>query len=194
MNKYMQSYRYILFICFFTAGLFSQQEKFNIYAGVERCQVCHETPEMGNQHGVWKDTKHAKAYETLLTEESALIVQEKGYSTPAYETPECLSCHVTGYNNPDAIFAENFTIQNGVQCESCHGAGESYRKEIIMCDREVSIVNGLILPKPDDCLTCHNEKSPRYKPFDYEVYYKKMEHHKNPEYKCETEEDEDEDW
>lgn len=61
-----------------------------------------------------------------------------------------------------------------------------------MCDRELSVANGLILPKPDDCLTCPNGESPRYKTVVYETYYEKMKHKNNPDYNCFfDEEDED---
>jgi hypothetical protein len=169
-------------------------DKENIYAGVQRCKVCHETDEMGNQYAVWKLSQHANAYKTLLTEESAQIAKSWGLSLPAQESPECLKCHVTGYNNSKAEFGKKFNNEDGVQCESCHGPGESYRKENIMCDRDLSKANGLILPKPEDCLTCHNEESPRYKTFSYESYYEKMKHKKNPDFNCTSDDEEDEDW
>lgn len=164
------------------------------YVGVDRCKVCHETAEMGNQYAVWAQSKHAQAYQTLLGEDAASIIKERGIKTPANETPECLSCHVTGYNQKDAVYGKKFDKTKGVQCESCHGAGEKYRQQDIMCDVETAKANGLILPTPEDCLTCHNENSPRYKPFDYKTFYSKIEHHKNPDYNCDTGEEEDEEW
>jgi len=164
-----------------------------MYAGVQRCQVCHETPEMGNQFADWSASKHSQAYQTLLGEDALAIAKERGMSVPPSESPECLGCHVTGYNDPDATYGEKFVKESGIQCESCHGAGERYRKEIIMCDKDLAISLGLRVTKPEDCLVCHNEKSPRYKPFDYESFYKKIEHHKNPDFKCEAQEEE-EDW
>jgi len=40
--------------------------------------VCHETPEMGNQYGVWAASKHAQAYQTLLGEDALSIAKERG--------------------------------------------------------------------------------------------------------------------
>ncbi|NQT63264.1 MAG: cytochrome C554 [Candidatus Marinimicrobia bacterium] len=179
---------------FLILSIANGQDSPNIYAGAQRCQVCHETPEMGNQHANWVDSKHAKAYETLLGEDALAIAKEQGMTVLPSESPDCLSCHVTGYNDPNAEFGEKFEKESGIQCESCHGAGELYRKEIVMCDKDQAIANGLIIPKPEDCLVCHNEKSPRYKPFDYDSFYKKIAHTKNPDFKCETDEDEDEEW
>ena len=183
-------------MCVMITLLFSEKgpDDKNIYAGVKRCKVCHETEEMGNQYTVWEHSKHADAYKTLLTEESAEIAKSWGLSLSAQEAPECLKCHVTGYNNSKAEFGKKFIKEDGIQCESCHGPGEAYRKENIMCDRDLSITNGLILPKPKDCLSCHNEESPRYKTFVYETYYEKIMHKSNPDYSCPSDEEEDEDW
>jgi len=166
----------------------------HIYAGVERCQVCHEADDIGNQFGAWQASNHAKAYQTLLSEEAAKIAKEKGLKKPAYESPECLECHVTGYSDPKAEYGEKYKKEDGIGCESCHGAGEFFRKADIMCDIEMAKANGLIIPKEEDCLRCHNERSPRYKPFDFKTYDEKIAHKLNPEYKCENAEEEDEDW
>jgi len=188
----------ILFInmCIISSLLLGEDNasKYNVYAGVKRCKVCHEAEDMGNQYSVWEHSKHASAYQTLLTEESAEIAKSWGLDSPANEAPECLKCHVTGYNNSKAEFGKKYNKEDGVQCESCHGPGEKYRKENIMCDRELSTAMGLILPTPEDCLTCHNEESPKYKVFSYDTYYEKIKHKKNPDYECESDEDEDEDW
>lgn len=122
------------------------------------------------------------------------IAKSWGLTKPAHEAFECLTCHGTGYNNPKAEFGKKFNRNDGIQCESCHGPGESYRKENIMCDRNLSLSNGLILPKPEDCLSCHNEKSPKYKTFDYNKYYEKMKHKKNPDFECSTSEVEEVEW
>ncbi|MFQ6614799.1 MAG: multiheme c-type cytochrome [Fidelibacterota bacterium] len=193
MSRFIITILTILFT--FLYGSEGEGKTTHAYVGVDRCKICHETTEMGNQYAVWTETAHAKAYETLLGEEAAKIAQERGLKTPANEAPECLQCHVTGYNVPDAEFGKKFDKTKGIQCESCHGPGEKYRRQDIMCDVETAKANGLILPKPEDCLTCHNENSPKYKPFDYAKYYPKIEHHKNPDYTCDTgDEEEDEDW
>ncbi len=166
----------------------------HIYAGVERCQVCHEADDIGNQFAAWHASKHAIAYETLKSEDAAKIAKERGLKKPAYESPECLECHVTGYADTLAQYGEKYKVTDGVGCESCHGAGEFFRKADIMCDIEKAKANGLIIPTAEDCLACHNERSPRYKPFDFKTFDAKIAHKLNPEYKCESAEDEEEDW
>jgi hypothetical protein len=39
------------------------------------------------------------------------------------EDDRCLLCHVTGAQDPDALFASSFDKTEGVGCESCHGPG-----------------------------------------------------------------------
>jgi hypothetical protein len=45
-----------------------------------------------------------------------------------------------------------------------------------MKSREQSLKNGLILPTKEVCITCHNEKNPFHKPFDYASAVKKIAH------------------
>ena len=38
------------------------------YIGVKKCGMCHKSEAKGNQLGQWKESKHAKAFETLASE------------------------------------------------------------------------------------------------------------------------------
>ncbi len=68
------------------------------------------------------------------------------------------------------------TIEEGVSCESCHGPGSAYKKMKIMKDHEKSLANGLIVPTEKVCKTCHNEKNPFHKPFDFKKMVAKVQH------------------
>jgi hypothetical protein len=46
----------------------------------------------------------------------------------------------------------------------------------IMKSRELSLANGLIIPDEKVCLTCHNEKNPFHKPFNYKEAVAKIAH------------------
>ena len=39
-----------------------------------------------------------------------------------------------------------------------------------------SVAAGLIIPNKATCVTCHNEKSPTFKGFDYATYFAKIAH------------------
>ncbi len=140
--------------------------------GAKSCKACHSNVKMGGEaYKVWEGTPHAKAFKTLQTAEADKIAKEKGFSTKAAETDECLGCHVT-----DKKFAAE-----GVGCESCHGAGSEFKTKHSK-SVEDGVKAGLKLPKVADgsaeklCKTCHNEKSPTCKPMKFKENWKIIEH------------------
>lgn len=144
--------------------------------GTKKCKMCHKSTKSGNQWGVWEASVHAKAYETLASEESKAIAAEKGLGDPQQET-ECLRCHTTsGFLGADVTATEKYDITAGVGCESCHGAGSMYKKKSIMKDREAAVANGLVLADEKQCLKCHNEESPTYKEFVFEERWAEIAH------------------
>ena len=136
------------------------------YVGIARCKSCHGKALMGDQVAVWKQGPHHDAFTTLKSEESQAIALRDGIKGPAQEAPECLACHVTAFHvNPDRI-SRPLKASDGVQCESCHGPGRSYRKKSIMADTKKARANGLWDPSATSgiCERCHNSLSPTYDP------------------------------
>lgn len=153
----------------------------NKYIGVKQCGVCHRTEKQGKQLDIWQKSAHANAYKTLTTKEAEEIAKKAGLKKPAAESPECLSCHATGYNVDAKFLDKGFDVKDGVQCETCHGAGSAYKATSIMKDRQKSVEAGLIVWENDaeiekSCITCHNEKSPTYKEFKFKEAWKKIAH------------------
>ena len=149
------------------------------YVGAEKCAgACHKSESQGNQYGIWKGTKHSKAFETLTTEAADKIVKEKGILTPASESPECLKCHTT--QSDASSVTESFNAKDGVQCETCHGPGSEYKTISIMKDKEKAVSNGLVIHTEKEifCIKCHNAESPTFTGFSYEVYWDKIKHMK----------------
>ena len=152
------------------------------YIGVNGCKKCHKTEKQGNQFGIWSESAHAKAFETLKSADAVKFAKEKGIAKAPHEAPECLKCHVTGYDQPAEMMSARFSMEDGVQCETCHGAGSMYKKKTIMKDREQSIANGMLAISVKDgsaekqCRTCHNEESPTFKEFNFEEMWKKIAH------------------
>ena len=137
----------------------------NKYVGVKMCGMCHKGEKKGMQLEIWQKTKHAEAYKSLTGDQAAKIAKAKGLEKPANESPECLACH--------AITADPKLTPDGVQCELCHGAGSAFKNMAIMKDKAKAIEAGLTNFKDQKaieklCKTCHNEKSPSYKPFKFE--------------------------
>lgn len=157
--------KYFWLLTFFLIPFFTiQAQKQYSYVGVQDCGMCHKTEKQGQQLSIWQKSKHAKAYETLKSEESNKIAKEKGFTTAAVETPECLKCHASGWDVDKAMLGAKFKIEDGVQCETCHGPGSDYKAMSIMKDRQKSIENGLIHHEnlEDFCIGCHNVESPTY--------------------------------
>ncbi len=95
------------------------------YIGVAACATCH-----ANAKTFWDKTAHARAYATLST-------QFKEFNL------DCVSCHVTGYEQPGGSTVTHVDGLADVQCEVCHGPGSKHRAS--------PATKGLIVssPRPD---------------------------------------------
>jgi hypothetical protein len=160
----------------------------HVFVGAKKCKTCHKKEAIGNQYGVWAESKHATAFETLGSEKAREWAAEAGVEDPQTDE-KCLECHVTAYGVSAERLSAKFDPTLGVQCETCHGAGKDYRKKKIMIDRDLAISKGLISPPEEDgCRSCHNDESPAWKPdrytledgtttgFDFEQAKKAIEH------------------
>jgi hypothetical protein len=166
-----------ILVLFIITQFINAQDK-NSYVGVSVCSPCHKTEKQGNQFGIWKSSKHSSAMKTLQTPEADKIAKDKGFTTPAAETKECLKCHATGYDTDKALIGEKFDINDGVQCETCHGPGSNYKNMKIMKDKELAVKNGLILHEDKEafCKSCHNTESPTFKGFEFAAMWDKIKH------------------
>lgn len=151
----------------------------NKFTGAKMCGTCHKAGKGGTSFAVWEKTAHAKAYKTLLSEESKKIAKEKGLKAAPHEAPECLKCHVTGGGTAKNVEA-SFKKEEGVTCEACHGAASAYKIIHSKGDAEKSKAAGLIQGEKNAkaCQTCHNPESPTYKEFKFEPMWAKIEHAK----------------
>lgn len=144
------------------------------YIGSAGCKGCHNTDARGKQYERWEKSAHANALKVLQTPEADKIAKEKGFATKAAETDNCLSCHVTGKMTAGAQFDATFKADEGVGCESCHGAASGYKMLHMKKENlEKAMAAGMVIPKVADgsaekqCVQCHNEKSPTYKSFTF---------------------------
>jgi len=168
---------FLVTLLFFPSVLIHAQNGYT-YVGVESCGMCHKTEKQGSQLSIWKNSGHSKAFETLKTEKANQIATEKGFKTPAAETPECLKCHVTGYNLDATVIGKKFKVEDGVQCETCHGPGSAYKDMKVMKDKDLSIKNGLVVHDKLEnfCIGCHNVESPTYVDMDINEAWQKIKH------------------
>ncbi len=166
-------------VCFMAALLYLGNKVYadeHKYIGVKKCKMCHMSEAKGNQYKSWSESQHAKAYEDLASEAAKKTAERVGLKTDPQKSAECVKCHVTAFGVKDDLKEEAFNIADGVQCETCHGAGGDYKGLSVMKDRQQSIAAGLIIPTKEVCVKCHNTQSPNYKEFNYDEFAKKIAH------------------
>jgi YVTN family beta-propeller protein len=132
---------------------------------------------VGNQFSLWGASKHARAYASLWSPEAKKIAELSGIPQEPQEAPACLGCHAAAFDAEPWEKEDTFFIEDGVQCESCHGPGSEYiGPEIMneMMDPEKAKRYGLRLPKEEEgCLSCHKVKGSHEAvlgPQEYEVH------------------------
>ncbi len=157
------------------------------FVGSKTCETCHT-----QAADVFTKTPHAHATETLVK-----------LSPPRHFDPECLSCHVTGWE-PQKYFPYESgylgltqtpdLVGNG--CENCHGPGGRHAAaengEIQIDDAEKEKLRAALRLKigpnegnksgqvfktgsvVDMCMRCHDlDNSPE---FDFQTYWPKVKH------------------
>jgi len=134
------------------------EEKSPYYVGAKVCGSCHQGKAMGNQFGLWLNSKHARAYAVLANPEAKEIVRLSGITQEPQESPICLGCHATAAEAEKWEKDPTFFIGDGVQCEKCHGPGSEYMDAKVMMDRTAAMKAGLKMPVLQDCMVCHNVK------------------------------------
>jgi hypothetical protein len=149
------------------------------YVGVAKCKMCHKKAETGDQYDVWMKSGHAKAFATLASEKAKAEAAKEGIADPQKE-PKCLKCHATAAAVTDAA-TEKVTMEEGVSCESCHGAGSGYYKMKTMQDLAAGKADakavGLVMPTKETCVKCHTpEGNAFFKPFVFEERVKLIAH------------------
>lgn len=144
------------------------------YAGQASCKMCHNKKTEGAQWDHWQASKHAKAIEALKTPEAKAIAEKAGVKGAPNEAPECLVCHVTAYDATAKAAPAKIKLEEGVQCETCHGPGSNHLVDgkALMLKKDASIdPKKNIVTKPEEkvCTECHNEKSPTWDPARYKL-------------------------
>lgn len=129
-----------------------------IYLGAQACAHCHDGPQMGHQFSKWRLSAHARAYAALSLPQAKEITKLSGITEEPHRAKMCLGCHATASEEEDWEHGEEFHLEDGLQCEACHGPGSEYAVRDIMKNKARAIANGLKLPAKDDCLICHRVK------------------------------------
>jgi formate-dependent nitrite reductase cytochrome c552 subunit len=161
-------------------SLLSFAQAKHAYVGPGKCKMCHNTEKSGFQYKKWAESKHAEAYKMLASPAAKEAGKKVGVEDPQ-KSEKCLKCHVSGYAADASLKTEKYNPEDGVTCESCHGAGGDYWKKQVMEDVKNKKVDpatvGLNLAIDEKlCKGCHNPESPSYKEFNFEEMHKNIAH------------------
>jgi len=179
MKKWIALLTAIVIFMMFLLAFAQDNAKFK-YIGAKKCKMCHKGAKKGEIFEKWEASDHAKAYETLASDESKKIAKEKGIKGDPQQAAECLVCHVTGYEAPADQKEASLTLEEGVSCEACHGPGSEYKGMKVMKGIYDGSLKGedygLIEADEANCKTCHNPESPTYKEFKFSEKVKLIAH------------------
>lgn len=144
-------------------------ERNGTFLGVETCgsSQCHGSSEAWRnatvsmkERLIWQQhDPHARAFASLTSETGNRIAHNLGLAD-ASQARECLVCHTTFV--PAAQRDAAFTLEAGVGCESCHGAGGSFlAAHVQTTSQHRSNIAAGLFPTNDAnaraalCLSCH---------------------------------------
>ena len=116
------------------AWVCADETKHPVFVGSSECAKCHQGAGFGYQQCLMLLQAHSKAYATLALPEAKEIARLSGIPQEPQEAAICLGCHATGSDAEDWEKDDTFHLEDGVQCEKCHGAGSEYMDEEIMKD------------------------------------------------------------
>jgi YVTN family beta-propeller protein len=158
-----------------TAGATEQ-----VFVGAEVCGECHSSAQR-DQLDNWYRSPHARAYAALAMPEAAEIARISGINESPFSNPVCLGCHATASDVEAWQLDPTFHIEDGIQCERCHGPGRGYMAAQVMFDPEAAKAAGLLKADRRTCMVCHKEKSSHtavleVKRFNYDEALKQIAH------------------
>jgi hypothetical protein len=151
------------------------------FVGSQTCGECHT-----KALAVWEKTPHAHATDSL-------VYPNERSDIPRHFDPECVSCHVTGWDPQRfipfdsgylSLDASPLMLGNG--CENCHGPGSAHvavengevkaddqRRADLRAEMRLSLADA-----EKKCLECHDlDNSPDFhSPGAFESYWKQVLH------------------
>ncbi|QDS96259.1 Perchlorate reductase subunit gamma precursor [Roseimaritima multifibrata] len=154
------------------------------FIGSKACGECHTTA-----YDIWEGSPHFDATESIVHPPN-----DRGDIARHFD-PECLSCHVTGWN-PQEYYPylsgyedlEKSVALHGNGCENCHGPGAAHAAAEregsgVAADQLASLREGMQLPlerAKQKCMECHDlDNSPDFHQEDAfeDIYWPEIEHY-----------------
>jgi hypothetical protein len=151
------------------------------FVGSKKCAECHE-----EAFGTWEGSPHADATDKLVNPNQRSEIAR-------HFDPECLSCHVTGWNaerffpyTSGYLSLEGSPLLHGSGCENCHGPGSDHvtaeEGDIDATEeRLLELRKAMQLPlsrAEQHCMTCHDlDNSPDFHDDGaFEKFWEMVEH------------------
>jgi len=160
------------------------------YIGAGSCSAssCHgsvrprnETRIQQNEHTIWVQDRHRRAFEVLSNPVSVRMGKILGRDVLKADSPStsprCLACHGLP---PDQKRRTTFDMNDGVSCELCHGPASNWLGPHTAStadrakDHARNVQLGLVdtrdlVKRTQQCLTCHLGSSKPYQNVDHEL-------------------------
>jgi len=105
------------------AGPVAQEPELPLYVGQAVCGECHAPGCDGGVCSIPPVPAHAQACSVLDNPESVEIAALSGITGEPRRSVICLGCHAAAAEEGPRWTAGTFSLADGVQCETCHGAG-----------------------------------------------------------------------
>ena len=151
------------------------------FVGSESCGECHSTA-----YEIWENTPHHHATDSIVDPPERSDI-------PRHFDPECLSCHVTGWNPQKYFPYKSGYIDlakskhlHGSGCENCHGPGSAHvaaengegdlsEEQIMELRKSMRLT---LKDARDKCLDCHDiDNSPDFhQKGAFEKYWNDVKH------------------
>ena len=154
------------------------------FVGTAKCGECHTTA-----YDIWEGTPHAEATESIVSPP-----EDRGDVARHFD-PECISCHVTGWNPQEYYpYASGYlSLQQsehltGNGCENCHGPGAEHSaaeedNSGVSAELRDQLREAMKLPLEkarEKCMECHDlDNSPDFHEEDAfeDIYWPEVEHY-----------------
>ena len=150
------------------------------FVGSDTCSDCHSTA-----HDIWKKTPHSHATDVIVS-------PPERFEPPRHFDPECLSCHVTGWEAQKYypfvggyLDLEKSKHLHHVGCENCHGPGSAHvaAEEEEAADatltkfRDQMRISKETMKKSFErgCNKCHDQDNDPN--FEFDKYWEKVKHY-----------------
>ncbi len=149
------------------------------FVGHEKCAECHT-----DAAAVFRKTDHFHATNSLIHPPNSRSAIPRNFD------PECLSCHVTGWEPQKYLPFESGYLDVSMEtlhsngCENCHGPGSAHvaaeSGDVDLTDAEIVALRQqmrltLAAAKKSKCYECHDtDNSPD---FDFDSYWEKIKHY-----------------